>query len=515
MLLALYFHLYGNPNPEAMQHFLVMPWNPEWEAEGAAGNSASGSVSADQGYEHANGEGREEGDDDDGEEETNGRRNNHQPRQNGRTGHVEDSQDEQEEEEEEWEGDQMDVDDELPEEHQLLDLTPQRDSDTTPIPKQRVFGLAVPKSERFQVVLHSSPKKVAYTVITQEELSADELVTADVLPSLRPHGFYGTGQQTLKSSKVNEIERSASNTSEPTDDTAQSRKQRGRPKGWRPRQAYSTSTPGSTTSNKVKKSVGRPLGSGKAGRPSGKLKPDGESRGRPGRKPAQTARDQYKKLNPKFPVFICEWEGCPAQLHNLETLRKHIFIVHGQPEVPPAPSSSSSAVAGPDEKHSDDGLIVCKWAKCISSPTPRFQDDFRTHVEEVHLVPFAWHCGDGPQNTSVSPKPEVMLPALPKYLFDEEGRQVTPSVADQQLETDEDKRRRVSKIAALTEKANENAPDEPEYDEKQMELIIAFMEKRNLRQRELKKYAEWVTGEGVILPVEEKEERDKWRGRLR
>ncbi|KAK0674671.1 hypothetical protein QBC41DRAFT_309299 [Cercophora samala] len=483
-----------------------MPWDPAWESEGAAGNSASRSVSVDQGYDDENGEVMEE------EEETNGHDNNHQPQQNGHTGHAGDFQHQQEEEEEgsEYE-DQMDVDDELSQEHQPMDLTPHRHSDTTPRPKQRVVGLAVPISERVQVVLHSSPKKEAYKVIP-DELSADELVTSDVLPGLRPREFYGASQQPLKSLQVNEIERSASNTSEPVDDT-QPKKPRGRPKGWRPGQGgYSTSTPGSTPANKVKK-LGRPSGTGKVGRPSGKLKPDGEPRGKPGRKPAPTGREEYKKLNPKFPVFLCEWQDCPARLHNLETLRKHIFIVHGQPEDSPAPSSSSS-VRSTGEEHGDGGLIICKWARCVSSPTPRFEGAFRAHVEEEHLIPFAWHCGDGPQNTSVDPKPQIMLPELPSYLFDAEGRQVTPSVAGQQIETDEDRKRRKARLAALAEKTQEEAPDEPEYDDEQMEAIMDALAKRKRRQKELMKYAEWVRAEDVILTVEEKEERDSWRGQL-
>ncbi|KAK0747542.1 hypothetical protein B0T21DRAFT_279030 [Apiosordaria backusii] len=482
-----------------------MPWDPEWESDRAGVYSASGSASVDQGYDDENDDVRDE-------EETNGHYDNPPERQSGQAEYVGDSQ---EEDEAGWEtGDQMEVDDELSLPHQQTDPTPDRDPNVTPRPKQKVVGLAVPRSAQVQVVLHSSPKKEAYTVIP-DELSADELVTSDVLPGLRPQSFYkSSANQPLKPLPLNEIESSAANLTAPADDTPQPKK-RGRPKGWRPGHgSYSTtSTPGS----KVKKPPARPPGSGKPGRPPGKFKPDGEPRGKPGRKPAPTGRQLYMKLNPRFPIFLCEWEGCPAELHNLETLRKHVLIVHGRPPIsPPSPhsSSSSSSSSTSSDKHSDDGVIVCKWSTCLSSPIPRFVDEFRAHMEEAHLIPFAWHCGDGPKNTSANPQPQNPS-QLPNYLFDAEGRQVTPSVKDQQIETEDDRKRRVARINALLEKRDENAPDEPEYGQEDMIAITKILNEKRKRQKELREYAEWVTGgDGPVLGEEEREERRTWRGQF-
>ncbi|KAK4202588.1 hypothetical protein QBC40DRAFT_276207 [Triangularia verruculosa] len=475
-----------------------MPWDPGWESDGVAGHAASGSASVDQGYDDENGEVMDE-------EETNGHYENHHLQENEEVDYVGDSQ---EEEEGGWEPeDSMDVDDELAQPHQHMNSMLHQDPDVTPRPKQRVVGLAVPRAAQVQVVLHSSPKKEAYTVIP-DELSADELVTSDLLPGLKPKSFYKSSQPP-KPLPLSEVEPSVSNTSEPTSDTPQLKK-RGRPKGWRPGHGpYSTPTPGS----KVKKPQGRPPGSGKPGRPPGKLKPNGEPRGKPGRKPAQTARKQYDELNPKFPVFICEWQDCPARLHNLETLRRHILIVHGHPSRSPPASPSASSVSA--DEPIDDGLIICEWAACHVTPTPRTEEDFRSHLEEAHLIPFAWHCGDGPQNTSAIATPQPPS-ELPGYLFDAEGRQVTPSMGNPEVETDEERKRRIARMHALKTLAAQNAedePDEPELDEAQIISIEEAMMEKLRRRQELMDYAAYVL-ELDGLEEGEKEERMKWRGQM-
>jgi hypothetical protein len=103
----------------------------------------------------------------------------------------------------------------------------------------------------------------------------------------------------------------------------------------------------------------------------------------------------------KYLPFLCEWEGCPAELHNLNTLRLHLTIVHGI-----------------RDKSTKD--IPCRWAKCASSHKAerkaiinrKSNDDnsshatsgiafkrrgqWKEHIEEAHLIPFSWHMGDGP-----------------------------------------------------------------------------------------------------------------------
>ncbi|KAH9214082.1 hypothetical protein DL95DRAFT_301080 [Leptodontidium sp. 2 PMI_412] len=130
---------------------------------------------------------------------------------------------------------------------------------------------------------------------------------------------------------------------------------------------------------------------------------------------------------PEFHPFKCEWKGCEAELHNLETLRLHLHIVH---------------------KERVEGKVPCLWAKCgakkvvegedgekkIIDDHPRFasRQAWKDHLEVRHLIPFSWHMGDGPKGTDLSGKPRGII--NPLWLNDENGNEVTPSVNGQALE---------------------------------------------------------------------------------
>lgn len=83
---------------------------------------------------------------------------------------------------------------------------------------------------------------------------------------------------------------------------------------------------------------------------------------------------------PAYTMYRCLWENCPAELHNLETLKKHV------------------------KKHrrDTDGVYTCLWADCFDGTNPisnNAQDEDRqyqrlkfktdaewvTHVESTHL----------------------------------------------------------------------------------------------------------------------------------
>ncbi|APA15477.1 hypothetical protein SS1G_13404 [Sclerotinia sclerotiorum 1980 UF-70] len=150
-------------------------------------------------------------------------------------------------------------------------------------------------------------------------------------------------------------------------------------------------------------------------------------RGRPPKKPLEV---EIPLPNPPFQIYGCEWDKCPAKLHNLDTLRMHLSKVHGKRE---------------------NGMFNCLWKGCTKVQTPndgsmssselrittkyRFEneDDWKRHVEKKHVIRFAWHMGDGPRNSLDGPR-KYDASALPPYLFDKNGVQVTPSVKDQQIE---------------------------------------------------------------------------------
>lgn len=94
--------------------------------------------------------------------------------------------------------------------------------------------------------------------------------------------------------------------------------------------------------------------------------------------------------------FLCEWEGCPAKLVNLEVLRNHVFHVHNQK----LPSGARQCLWGKcspahDALHDKDNALG-------GSNTPveyKTKAEWHDHINKTHLVPVAWRMGDGPQMT--------------------------------------------------------------------------------------------------------------------
>jgi len=185
----------------------------------------------------------------------------------------------------------------------------------------------------------------------------------------------------------------------------------------------------------------------KVGRPRIYPRSESKPRGRP-------RKSDPKLVTPKFIPFLCEWRGCKAELHNLDTLRRHIYSVHNKAQA--------------------SGAIACQWSKCgltrqvndasvpkstpTSTPEPKFVheyhefagiQEFKNHMEKAHLIPFAWHMGDGPRGSTLgitsSPTFNKMLYANAMtdggesdpsaYLRDAAGNQITPSIASQAVES--------------------------------------------------------------------------------
>lgn len=103
---------------------------------------------------------------------------------------------------------------------------------------------------------------------------------------------------------------------------------------------------------------------------------------------------------PCFPVFYCEWEGCPAELHNLETLRKHLHILHGKRDKTTSlfPCYFSRCANAHEIKVPSD-TVMEKSGHMEDSCFAAFKkrEDWHAHLEWAHLIPMAWHLGDGPK----------------------------------------------------------------------------------------------------------------------
>ncbi|KAI1418280.1 hypothetical protein F5Y13DRAFT_151017 [Hypoxylon sp. FL1857] len=216
-------------------------------------------------------------------------------------------------------------------------------------------------------------------------------------------------------------------------------KKRGRPKGWRPGIGYTNATEGSKANTKPKETR----------EPKKDQTGEQKRRGRPPRALPPSARERFLRSNAKYLPFLCEWKlpsgrSCPAELQNMKTLRKHVFLVHGEDEEPP---------------------LICRWGKCAGRNTPiEFvgQTEFEEHMEKEHFRSFVWHMGDGCNNDGISTLKRD-ADGLPKYLFDEHGNQVTPSIRDQEFEDEQQYKERKRKVRRLLLLSNENAPTDEEY----------------------------------------------------
>ncbi|KAH7095580.1 hypothetical protein FB567DRAFT_430335 [Paraphoma chrysanthemicola] len=122
---------------------------------------------------------------------------------------------------------------------------------------------------------------------------------------------------------------------------------------------------------------------------------------------------------PRFQPYKCKWQNCIAELHNLETLKKHVFKVH--------------------QKRTLRNMLECLWEECgkevtnfdpntnmrIEKHTPSsftHEDNWREHLERSHFAPLSWELGDGPASgLSDAHDSEA-------YLSDTQGRRVTPRI---------------------------------------------------------------------------------------
>lgn len=209
---------------------------------------------------------------------------------------------------------------------------------------------------------------------------------------------------------------------------------RGRPKGWRPGMSYAAV-------RGVMPSGAKPV---KKIRPAAAAAGEGiKRRGRPPKQPSPPPVELYHRQNALFIAFLCEWTGCKAELHNLDTLRRHIRAVHLRP------------LKGPGQK--------CRWARCGQTMGKEFArtKELESHVEERHLVPFSWHIGDGPQNSSGMRGPGGDED-VPFYLKDADGNQVTPSIKGQVVEDYATWRCNRKKLKQLLLERDRNLPSEDE-----------------------------------------------------
>jgi hypothetical protein len=99
------------------------------------------------------------------------------------------------------------------------------------------------------------------------------------------------------------------------------------------------------------------------------------------------------RAEPNYQVYKCKWQLCTAELHNLETLRKHVHKIHGK----------AAAHGGFDCLWEACGKDITVHDKRTGKSEQRHQyfdftnyGKWREHIELKHFGPLAWTMGDGP-----------------------------------------------------------------------------------------------------------------------
>lgn len=245
-------------------------------------------------------------------------------------------------------------------------------------------------------------------------------------------------------------------------------KKRGRPKGWKPGTPYTTD-PNSRYRKREMKAAGSQVrrqstdrGRDDKGKDRGQNQ-EAKRRGRPPRPPEPSIREKYLQSKPDYIPYKCEWalsvsddsparepSICPAELQNMDSLRRHVFIVHG-----------------------DEEQLGCRFPRCRDRDPPlRFktEHEFEHHMETRHFRGLLWHLGEGYQNNGIETLRD-RAGELPAYLFDKDRRQqVTPSVVDQRVESDFQRKERKRRLRRLLFQQNENAPSEEEWRQQMLGL---------------------------------------------
>jgi hypothetical protein len=95
----------------------------------------------------------------------------------------------------------------------------------------------------------------------------------------------------------------------------------------------------------------------------------------------------------QYQSYKCKWQNCSTELHNLDTLKKHVFKVH--------------------RKETLSHTLECLWGDCgkevtnfdanmnirLEKHTPHsfdLESNWRNHIQQHHLDPLSWELGDGP-----------------------------------------------------------------------------------------------------------------------
>lgn len=93
-------------------------------------------------------------------------------------------------------------------------------------------------------------------------------------------------------------------------------------------------------------------------------------------------------------VYKCRWNDCPYELHNLPTVRKHVYKHREQYGEGPFPCCWADCgtinLSDEDGNGNENDLIPLEFDNVSA---------WKTHVDAKHLNILAWEMGDGPSSS--------------------------------------------------------------------------------------------------------------------
>lgn len=172
-------------------------------------------------------------------------------------------------------------------------------------------------------------------------------------------------------------------------------KKRGRPVGWRKAIHGSADAKSKPNANRHTGSLSAPSSANRSTpiQPSGVQNVTSSTRGDGEVIMIRSRSPSVVKKAPRYQSFKCKWQNCKAELHNLDTLKKHVHKVH----MKETPRSTLECLWGDCGRkvtnvHTGSGMVFSKHSHFSFMEVGKW----REHLELRHFSPLSWEMGDGP-----------------------------------------------------------------------------------------------------------------------
>ncbi|GAB7338836.1 hypothetical protein MBLNU457_5528t1 [Dothideomycetes sp. NU457] len=193
----------------------------------------------------------------------------------------------------------------------------------------------------------------------------------------------------------------------------------------------------------------------------------GQGRKKGHRKPAP-----FPEPDPQFNVYECKFRACKAQLHNLDTMKKHVVKVHG------VPNKYNKYQCDWMFCRADGGDASgkCKWPANNPAMFDTIQE-WAKHLEVTHFLDVARALGDGPRGGLSD---HYDSEASEAYMSDATGRIVTPRATPMESLA-EDAEQQSQPLAPINRRGMPRVRGVMSEEQRKDELKLQHLEARRLR----------------------------------